>query len=135
MEIVVAYGVRANEDALRDVLKSLAAVSVETFSASDVNASNRYNEIKTRVSSELSFSSGTQSVNDIITELTIAKTSAGRASERHKVSDAFMRDIIGEAENADIFELSAQILSLSGSIEASLRISASLGQLSILNFI
>ena len=133
--ISIAYGVRANEDAFRDVLKSLAALTVETFSPGDDNASNRYNEIRLRASEALSFPSGNQAVADIITELTVAKTVAGRAVERHRASDAFIRGIIGEAENADIYEVSAQILSLQNRIAASLAVTASLSQLTILNFL
>ncbi|GBE44678.1 flagellar hook-associated protein FlgL [bacterium BMS3Bbin10] len=133
--IIVAYGARANENSLRDVLKTMAALSIETFNPSDANAADRYNEIKLRGNKELSFPTGTQAVDDIIMELTVAKTVAGRAGERHTASDAFMRDIIGEAEIADIYEVSSQILSLSGRIEASLAVSASLGRLSILNYL
>ncbi len=133
--IIVAYGARANETSLRDTLKTMAALSVETFSANDANAADRYNEIKLRGNSVLSFAGSAQAVDDIITELTVAKTVAGRAAERHTASDAFMRGIIGETENADIYEVSSQILSLSVRIEASLAVSASLGRLSILNFL
>ncbi len=132
--ITVTYGVHANEDAFRDVLKSLAVLSVETFAPGDVNASDRYAEIRLRAGKELSFPPGTQAVDDIITELTVAKTVAGRASERHRASDAFLRGIVGEAENADIYEVSAQILSLRTRIEASLAVTVAISQLSILNF-
>ena len=46
-----------------------------------------------------------------------------------------MRDVIGEAEDADIFEVSAQILSLQTRLEASLQVSVSLSSLTILNFL
>jgi hypothetical protein len=133
--ILVAYGARANEDAFRSVLKSYAALTVETFSAADIDAPDRYNEIRLRANAELAFQGGAQSVEDIIIELTVAKVGAGRAAERHLASDSIIRDIIGEAENVDLFEVSTQILSLQIRVEASLQISASLSRLSILNFI
>jgi len=133
--ILVAYGARANEDAFRSVLKSYAALTVETFSAADIDAPDRYNEIRLRTNAELAFQGGAQSVEDIIIELTVAKVGAGRAAERHLASDSIIRDIIGEAENVDLFEVSTQILSLQIRVEASLQISASLSRLSILNFI
>jgi flagellin-like hook-associated protein FlgL len=132
--ISIAYGARANESALRQVMKTFAAISIESFSASDVNGSDRYHEIQLRASAELAFASGAQGVDDIITELTVGQTVAGRAQERHTASDAFIRDLVGEAENVDLFEVSAQILSLSSRVEASLQVSASLSQLSILNY-
>ena len=133
--LFVAYGARANEDAFRDVLKTFAALTVETFSETDVNAADRYNEIRLRANSALAFQGGTQAVEDIIIELTVAKVGVGRAAERHQACDSILRGIIGEAENADIYEVSTQILSLQGRIEASLQVLASLSRLSILNFI
>lgn len=133
--ISVAVGARANEASLVQVMKTLAAVAVEVFDPSDANASGRYDEMKLRANSELSFSGGMQAVSDMITELTVAKTTAGRAAERHKASDALIRDTVGNIENADTFEVSAQILSLQGRIQASLAVTASISQLSILNFI
>ncbi len=133
--ITVAYGARANESALKQVIKSFAAVSVETFSASDVNASDRYHEIQLRTSNAMSFAGGVQGVDDIITELTVAQTVAGRSNERHTTSNGFVRGIVDEAENVDLFQVSAELLALSSRVEASLQVSASLSRLSILNFI
>ena len=133
--IGVAVGARANEESLTKILKTFAAVAIETFDPDDANASKRYNEIKLRANSQLSFRNGAQSPDDIITELTVAKTRAGQASQRHKASKALIEDTIGKKENADIYEVSAQILSLQVRIEASLQVSASLSRISILNFI
>lgn len=133
--ISIAAGARANEEALVQTLKTFAALTVETFDQNDANGSQRYSEIKQRTSNELSFLNGTQSPSEIVTELTVAKTVAGQASQRHKVSDALFRDTIGEKENADIYEVSAQILALQVRIEASLQVSASISRISIINFI
>jgi hypothetical protein len=132
--ILVSYGVRANEDALRDTLKTFAALTVETFPVNDDNAADRYNEIRKRVNSSLSFQSS-QAVDDIITELTVAKVGAGRATERHQASESILIDIIGDAEVADTYEVASQILSLQVRIEASLAVSARISNLSILNFL
>lgn len=133
--IVVAYGARANEDSLRDVVKIMAALSVETFTPGDADAADRYNEIKLRGNTALSFPGGAQAVDDIITELAVAKMVTGRAGERHTASNAFIGGIIAKAENADLFEVSSQIISLQIRIEASLAVSASLARLSLLNFL
>ena len=74
--VLVPYGARANEDAFRTVLKQLAAVSVETFSTGDANANNRYDAITQRAAAALAFPGGTQSVDSIITEMTIAADAA-----------------------------------------------------------
>lgn len=133
--ISVAAGARADEDALRQILKTFASVAVEAFTPGDIHASGRYEEIRQRAADNLAFPSGTQSVDDIITELTLAKTVAGQTAERHKTSDAVIRTSVDDAENADVYEVSAQILSLQSRIEASLQVSASISSLSIINFI
>jgi len=69
--ITVEYGARANEDALRQVIKTLAAVSVEIFDPTDVNAADRNHEIKLRTTASLSFTGGAQGIDDIIFELTV----------------------------------------------------------------
>ncbi len=132
--IIVAHGARANEEALRSVVKNIAAIAVETFNANDVNGSDRYSELKLRATARLSFPGSSQSPDDIITEIAVAKTTLGRANERHKANEALLEGFIGEEENADLFEVSAAILALQGRIEASLAVSSSLGRLSLVNF-
>lgn len=133
--IVASYGARANEQALVTAMKNLAAVAVETFSAGDVNSSERYSEIKLRANTGLSFAGDAQSIDDIITELVVAKTTIGRANERHDASKAMLQTIVDDVENADIYEVSAAILALQVRIEASLQVSANLSRLSLVNFL
>ena len=133
--ITVSYGARADEDSLRDVMKIFAAVTSEVFDPNDANAADRYHEMRLRAGAGLAFQGNTQAVDDVITELTISKTVIGHAKERHQASEGLVRDVIGEAEDSDIFEVSAQILALQTRIQASLQVSASLANLSILNFL
>ena len=133
--VLVAYGARANEDAFRTVLKELAAVAVETFSESDPNAKDRYNAITQRAGEALAFPNGAQSVEGIITEMTIAQNQLGNATERHEASNALLLTTVDGAESADRFEVVAQILALQSRVEASLQVSASLSRLSLVNFI
>ena len=133
--ITVSYGARANEDALREVMKTFAAVTSEVFDPNDPNAGDRYHEMRLRAGTNLAFQGTVQAVEDIITELTVSKTVMGQTNERHEASDSLMRNVISEAEDADIFEVSAQILALNTRLEASLQVSVSLSGLSILNFL
>ena len=133
--ITVGYGVRANETAFVTALKHLATLTVETFSAGDAAAADRYAEIKSRTVSALSYPSGTQSVAGVVTELTVSKTTLHNASERHDANTVLFDELVGNAENADVYEVSAQILSLQSRVEASLQVSASLGRLSLVNFL
>ena len=132
---LVAYGARANETAFVTTLKNLAVVTSETFSASDPDASRRYDELRDRVNTNLGFPSGTQSIDNILTELTVAQSTLGRADERHQANSILLGGMVEETENIDVFEVSAQILALQGRIEASLQVNASLANLSLVNFL
>lgn len=129
-----AYGARANEEAFRTVLKNFAAMAVETSDPNDANAPDRYHEMKLRASDGLTFAGG-QSVDGVITELAVAKTTIGRAAERHEANLSMLQGFIDQEESADTFEVSTQILALQGRIEASLQVSVSLSRLSLINFL
>ena len=83
----------------------------------------------------LAFPDGAQSVEGIVTEMTIAQNQLGNATERHEASNALLLTTVDGAESADRFEVVAQILALQSRVEASLQVSASLGRLSLVNFI
>ena len=133
--ITVAYGARANEQAFTTTLKQLAALSVVTFSDTDPAAADQYDALKQRASTALGFPGTSQAVNDITTELTIVQTTIAKASDRHDASDILLQGVVDDAENADIYEVSTQILALQGRIEASLQVTASLSQLSLTRFL
>ncbi|GAB4238391.1 MAG: hypothetical protein Kow0032_24800 [Methyloligellaceae bacterium] len=132
--IVVGYGARANEDAMVSVMKTFAAVAVETFNPADADAPERYHELQIRANSGLNFA-GSQSVDDILVEIGVAKTTAGRAEKRHEATEILLEDFIVAEEEADIYEVSSAILTLQTRLEASLQVSASLGNLSLVNFL
>lgn len=131
----VEYGVRANEDGFRTVLKSYAMLSVETFDDTLPADKVRYGELISRASTPLSFAGGAQSPEEILNQITLATISIGKADEQHATSIIVLEDFIGDKENADAFEVGSAILSLQGRLEASLAVSASLGRLSLLNFL
>jgi len=133
--IITGYGARANEDAMRATMKFFAAMSVETFTQGDVNASERYHQMQLRTNTGLSFAGGAQSLDDVLTEVGAAKTTIGRAEERHKATGVLLEGFVFDEENTDVFEVSASILALQGRLEASLAVSASLGRLSLVNFL
>lgn len=133
--VAAPHGARANEDALRSVIKNFAAMSVETFDADDPNAADRYHEMKLRANDALSFKGNAQAVDDIISELTVSKTSLGQAGERHQASESVLQGVIGEAENADTYEVGTKVYALQARLEASLQVSVSLSRLSLTNFL
>lgn len=133
--ISVSYGARADEPALRDVVKAFAAMSVMTFTPGDTAAPDTYEELKSRTNSVLSFTGASQSVETFVTELSVAKVTIGRTAERHTASLNTLQGVLDNTENADVYEVSAQILALQNRLEASLQVSVSLSRLSLVNFL
>lgn len=131
----ISYGARADEDGFKTILKQLAVFSVETFEGDLDTASLRYGEVRSRMVDELGFASGAQSPDAILTELSTAKAALGRVSERHQSSATLLTDFVYDTENADINEVSAQILTLQARLEASLQVTAILKQISLVNFL
>lgn len=133
--VTAAYGARANEDAMRNTVKYLAAISVATFDSADPNAQQRYNEVTERAADGLSFSGSNQSLDDVITEIAVAKATTERAAERHTVSDSLLQGFVDEQETADVYEVGAAILQLQNRLQASLQVTAVINRLSLVNFI
>lgn len=133
--VTTAYGARANEDAMRTVVKYFAAISVETFDVNDPNSQKRYTEMAQRANTGLSFGGSNQSLDDVITEIAVAKSTVERASERHKANEAILQGFVDEEEKADVYEVAASILQLQNRLQASLQVTASLNSLSLVNFI
>lgn len=130
----VAYGARADEPGLRETVKQLAILSVETFSPADASASQRYQAMRSRAADALGFPAG-GSPDTIVAELASAQGAIGNAGERHDASYALLEDLIAGHEQADIYEVSARLLALQTKIQASLQVTVNLSQLSLVNFI
>jgi len=133
--ISLSFGARANEESFRKIIQNLSLLSAETFSVADPNDQARYSELRNRVSSALSFNPPSQSVLQIIAEFGQKQGVLGNVQERHAASRNTTGEILGDIENADSFEVSAQILQLQTRLQASFEISARLSQLSLLQFL
>jgi flagellar hook-associated protein 3 FlgL len=130
----VAVGARANEDGLRETVKQLAILSVETFSASDPDATARYAALKSRSAEALGFASG-GSPQSISGEFAIAQGTLNQAGERHAASAALLDNLVESHEAADLYDVSARLLALQTRMQASLQVTANLSQLSLVNYI
>jgi hypothetical protein len=133
--ISLSFGSRADEEAFRKIIQNLSVLAVETFSETDPNEQARYSELRNRVSGDLSFKPPGQSVLQLIAEFGQKQGVLGKIEERHIATKNTTGEILGEIENADEFEVSAQILQLQTRLQASFEISARLSQLSLLQFL
>src|SRR6185437_4774948 len=70
----VSYGTQANEQGIRQIVQSIAALSATTYSATDANASTSYAALNQRVFTALGFPNGVQNITDIEASLANAQT-------------------------------------------------------------
>lgn len=134
-DLTVAFGTRANESPLADTISTLAVLAAETFDPVSADTTDRYNELRTRAGTRLSFPNGTQSIDDLVGELGFRQASLNNTKDRHEAAEIVLADFQANVEHADVYEVSAQILALQTQLEASYRTSAILSQLSLVNFL
>lgn len=133
--VTVNHGARANEDAFKSLVKQLAVLTTDTFDMEIQEDRDRYREMSERINVNLGFGDGSQSFDNVIAEFTVIQATLNAAEERHQASKELLGGFVSDVEDADIYEVSAELLSLETRLQASLRVTASLGQISLVNFL
>jgi len=131
----VAYGARANEQAIRSTIASVAVFASMTFSPGDPNAKGRFDQVSQRVSSSLAVPNGQQKIQDIQAELAFAQTTITDAKQRQQQRKMTLEDLLQSIEQAPEEEVAAQILALQTRLQASLQTTSMLFQMSIINYL
>src|SRR6185312_13821292 len=132
--ITVKYGIRGNEEALRNVVKNFATLAAVSFSASDPNTQNRYTSLATRVGNSLAPNSTTQQISAIQTQIAGANLAAGAAQTRINDKKPILQGVLDGIENADPNETGVKLLALQTQIQASLQTTSMLSKLTLVNF-
>jgi hypothetical protein len=133
--VTVQYGMRANEDAIRSLIESVAVLAAVTTSPTDPNAADQISALNSRVAQNLTIAPGSQNIRDIQVDLANAQTVMKDATARQKLTQATMQNIIDQAENVSTDEVASQLLALQTDLQASYQTTAMLSQLSLVKFI
>ncbi len=132
----VTYGARANEQAVRSTIATIAVYAVSTFSPGDPNTQGRLAAVNQRVSNGLATPpAGQQRIEDIEAELSFAQTTATTAAKRQQERKSTVEGLLQGIEQASPDEVGAQILALQTRLEASLQTTSMLYRLSIVNYL
>jgi flagellin-like hook-associated protein FlgL len=134
-EITVAYGARANEDGLRQVMQYNALFAAMTFSDTDPDAKDRYFALVGRMGSALDQPDGVKHIEAIQTDIAGANLSAGTAKQRLDDKKPVLQGILDDIENAFPEEVGAMLLALNTRMQATLQTTALVSQFTLLNFI
>lgn len=132
--ITVKYGIRGNEEAIRNVVKNFATLAAVSFSSTDPNADARYTALATKVGNSLAPNSSTQQISAIQTQIAGANLSANAAKTRIGDKKPILQGVMDDIENADPNETGVKLLALQTQVQAMLQTTALLSKLTLVNF-
>lgn len=132
----VAYGVQANESGLVNLVQSLAAMSIQTFTEADPTSTDRYSAMISRNTERLAETGDSNgSIAIIAVELGLAKSTAGAIDDRHTDHKAQLSNMVQDIEEAPTETVAMELLALKTRLEASYQTTAMLSQLSLVNYL
>jgi flagellar hook-associated protein 3 FlgL len=133
--IMISYGMRANEQALRRAIKNVAVYATASFSATDPNASAQYGALTSRLAVNFVAPQGAQAISDISVEVANAQVMAKNEQDRHAQRSATISDFLQSIENVLPEQVGAELLALQTALQASLQTTAMLSKLNLVYFL
>lgn len=133
----VGYGVRANEDGLLQMVRTLAAMSIESYPQGDVTAKGRFDAMVERQMTNLSSDTAAMdgSVEGISLELGVVKNAIGNTTARNTAYAYQLETMLTDVENVNMEQTAMELLALKTRLEASYQTTASVAQLSLVNYL
>jgi flagellar hook-associated protein 3 FlgL len=126
---------RANEEAIRSQLKTLAVFAAVTTSPTNQYAVGQVAALSQRVAQNLAKQPGQQTIQDIQSDLATAQMTMKNASARQTQAQGMLQGIVDQAETVSPDQAASQLLALQTSLQASYQTTAMLSQLSLTKFL
>ena len=133
--ITVQYGARADEQALRSQLQTVAVFAAVTTSVTDPNANAQIAALNQRIAQNLADVPGTQSIQDIQADFAGAAASIKAATDRQAQTKAITQTMLDSIEGINDDEVATKILALQTSLQASYQTTAMLYQTSLTKYL
>lgn len=135
--VTVNYGAQANESGTLNLMRSLAVMSIQNFSATDPNAQAIYDGIASRNVDRTStiHESEAGSIESVTTELDNVKSTLSSLSTRQTNYSAQLTGMLSNIETAPEEDTAAQILALQTRLEASYQATSVIAHLSLVNYL
>ena len=133
--ITVQYGARANEQALRSQLQTVAVFAAVTTSATDPNANAQIAALNQRIAQNLAAVPGKQSIQDIQADFAGAQASIKATTDRQTQTKAITQTMLDSIEGINNDEVATKILALQTALQASYQTTATLYQMSLTKFL
>jgi len=133
--MTIAYGMRANEQAISTLVANVAVLAATTYSASDPNAQTSYQDLSQSVAANLDGQPGTQTITNIEADLANAQTTVANATTLNTQTQSTLQNMLQGIEGVDQNKIGEDILTLQTNLSASMSTTARLAQLSLVNFL
>jgi flagellar hook-associated protein 3 FlgL len=131
----IAYGMRANEQALSTLVANVAVFAATTNSPSDVNAAASYAGLTQRVVTNMSAQQGVQQVSNIEADLANAQVAANDAKSANSQTQNTLSGMLQNIEGVSQDQVGAELLALQTTLQASLSTTARMAEISLVNYL
>ncbi len=134
--LTVNYGVRANEDPLKELVQSLAAFVAADFSGNTQTDKEYYNALSADLRTMLQPPGvGQSGIVDIATDIAITQRTVSLTEDRHVQMKNSYEGTIADIEGIDKDRVAAEILTLQNNIEVSYRASSIIFNLKLSDYL
>jgi flagellar hook-associated protein 3 FlgL len=131
----IQYGVRANEQAIRSALQSVAAFAAVTTSPTSPNATALVTALNQRVATSLTAQGRQQSLADIQTDLASAQVAMKDVAARQSQSQLMLQNLVDQTETVSSDQVATEILALQTRLQASYQTTSMLSQLTLVKYL
>jgi flagellar hook-associated protein 3 FlgL len=131
----IQYGVRANEQAIRNVLQSVAAFAAVTTSPNSPNATALITALNQRVATSLTPQGKQQSVADIQTDLASAQVAMKNITDRQNQTQLMLKNLVDQTETISSDQVASELLALQTRLQASYQTTSMLSQLTLVKYL
>lgn len=133
--ITVSYGLRGNEEGLRSLVQNVAVFAAKTFAPNGADTTAAYTALTQRLGPALVRENGGQRISDIGSDLAGVQAAVKATQARHQQTRSTLSGLLDQVEGVPAEQVGAQILALQTRLQASLRTTAILYQLSLVNYL
>jgi flagellin-like hook-associated protein FlgL len=131
----VSYGLRANEDALRNAVKNVAVFAAMSFSATDPDAAAQYGALTSRLAANFVPPPGGQTITGISSEIANVQVMTDNVKQRHQQMAVTLTDFLQSITGVAPEQVGAELLALQTALQASLQTTAMLSRLNLVNYL
>jgi flagellar hook-associated protein 3 FlgL len=131
----VSFGMRANEQAIASLVENVAVLAATSYAPGNANAAASYSALTQRVATNLAGQQGTQTIQDIESDIANAQTTAKNAQTENQQTQNTLTTMLQGINGVSQDQIGAQILSIQNALQASYSTTSRLAQLSLVNFL